>query len=904
MGVQFFSFSSPVSLRRTAVPSHGLKVPVNELFSQNTGMETPTDRLSSPLVVKKFRSDLEDRLLPPKPLFYVSEETFQHLQVTYAELKLKEGAYIQLRSAIADSFARIVVDRSPSLCDLQCCALSSILAVSLFKTLNAEDKHVNLVILSPLKPVIASSVQLSIAPFYFNTIDTTRKLIPSLPSISGPLAALCIPSTTLLSEGSYFVINFFNRLDLVYVVSCAPPSADSEKLSSSSSSIPNFTPKLFHIKEHSAIRFIPWKDSFLASPAPSSGDSSLADGSNTCKMLSSKLKSELKSEVGGLDDVIDDLVDFSRNALFSPDSSDLPHGFLFCGASGSGKTHLAKNFADMSRLKATLVNAPEIFRSGEGATEAVLSEIFERAKSTAPSVIIIDEIEALASDRRKMEGAIERRLLSHFVSLLDSVHSYNLAVSHSKTSTRDHSGENVTERRGEISPKILIIGICASISALDPAILRSKRLERVFYFNIPSPSSRLDILKIQTKHFPKLFDDSSLHSNPSESSSSLISTNSQLDSDRDKGNSEGDRVLAKIAHRTPGFTGSDISNLCRHVILSHIKLSSNGPIDIENMGKGSTSLDLPPIPLKTFEKAFSVIKASALSEYATTLGSASFDELKGIDDIIVSLKASLIAPFEQENRFRLLGAKPPCGVLLYGPPGVGKSKLALAIASASKVNFLTVNATEIVSKVVGESEQNLSKLFASARSASPCVLFIDQIEAIARERGSEAGEEQSADRILSLLLTEMDGIQKQSGSDMRLDSEINGAVVVLAATNKPHLLDSAILRPGRFDEVLFIPPPTPAMRLEMLEYFSTKTPCGDVTPQQWAELARLTKGFSGADLESLFREASYLALKRDIQADKVLWEHFMDVLPQVPASLLKAPVTHPYNKRVGFSFIS
>lgn len=859
-------------------------------------MDSPGKSAPTWLCVQQIAPDLNDRLLPPKSILYLSIQSFEYLKSNHPDLKLKEGGYVWLRSEIGTSSARVLFSDTLASLGPQDCALSSVLSLSLFHTLKSLNYRVEIIPISP-KAVIATSLELSLCPFYLNSLDSERKLIPSLPSLNGPLAALCLPSSSAMSRGSLIVINWFNRLDLLHVVECSfSPSADSNLGSPSS-----FDPTIYLSTSTTAIKFTPWRESFLSPKGTPELSGSHAD---TLMLPSPEIvKAKLKDSVGGLNRIVDDLVDASFAALLNNTYTELPRGFLFCGVSGSGKTHLAKEFANKSGLKPVVVNAPELFRSGEGATETALSEVFNLAISQSPSVIVLDELEAIASNRKGMEGAIERRLLTHFITLLDNLwRSWNSNGPNATSSTiSGHKDSNpIVRSRGPV--RVLVIGICSSIAGIDHSITRPKRLERVFHFNIPTPSERLDILRIQTKYFPKLEASSVPPTAADPISTPVKSLNRAQSATTAEANMT---VIERVAQRTPGFTGSDLANLCRHTLLDHLKKHADGSIHDDIALQTGASIDLPSIPFETFETALSVIKASALSSYSTKHAEVSFDEMRGIDDIINSLKASLIAPFAEQERFKKLGAQPPSGVLLYGPPGVGKSKLAMAIASQSKVNFLTVNGTEIISKVVGESEQNLSKLFESARAASPCILFIDQIEAIARMRGSDSSEESSSDRILSLLLTQMDGMEKHNSSGLGSDkSDIENALIVLAATNKPHLLDTAILRPGRFDHVLFVPPPTPEMRRAMIDLFITKTPCQGITDAQWNELAKMTRGFSGADLESLFREASYLALKKDISAAHVTWQDLMEVLPTVPASLLATSITHPYNRKVGFSFLS
>lgn len=774
------------------------------------------------LIVKKVAIDFEDRLLPPKPVVWISPEDLPAIKSIINPSTALEGSIVNIRAQKVRFFGRLLVDRS---LNPGTCKISSIASVSLFHKLDVHDEALEIgsQIATRLKP--AKFARLALAPFSYPSLDICRSKSHTFPLIDSNFTAKYILASTIVIEGGFVVINWFNRLDLIAVVKAegdvfeASPSNETSSSSFDSDS-------LLVIEETTKLEFVDWMDAFLPVVTSSEIQPILQSYPS-----SSQLKNLLKSCVGGVDRIIDDLVDISHGAIFDGYSM-MPRGFLFTGSSGTGKTYLAKQFAELSGLNAIMVNAPEIFEKGEGETETALAALFARAQAR-PSVIVIDELESIASNRKLMEGAIERRLLARFLTLLDDF--------------------------AKSSPQSICIGICSSVSVLDPAVCRAKRLEKVFQFRIPTPDARLAILKIETRKFPPM--------DPT--------------------------VLERLSHRTPGFTGADLAHLCRHTLMAHIKAHSQS-ID---------SSALPTVEFEIFEASLSLVKASALSAYVATPPVASFDELRGMEDIIKELKASVLAPFAEEERFKEIGAQPPAGVLLYGPPGVGKSKLAMALANASKINFIAVNTTEIVSKVVGESERNLAQVFQNARAASPCILFLDQIDSIARMRGNDNTEEQSGDRILSLLLTEMDGIQKQThGSQSEEFSQ--GPLIVLAATNKPHMLDPAILRPGRFDHVLYIPPTTPDTRLAIIEYFSTRTPCPDVDQTQWKTLAQKTKGFTGADLESLFREASYLALKKNIHTDRVSWQDILEVLPTIPASLMTAEITHPYNRNLGFAFIN
>ncbi|KAG0011385.1 hypothetical protein BGZ80_000724 [Entomortierella chlamydospora] len=363
--------------------------------------------------------------------------------------------------------------------------------------------------------------------------------------------------------------------------------------------------------------------------------------------------------------------------------------------------------------------------------------------------------------------------------------------------------------------KVFVIALTNRLHAVDASLVRSGRLDKVFDLHLKGVHQRLQVLQILSKDLP-------------------------MDPQKRP------EILQKVAKATHGFVPTDLQALCTECAL----------ILISKMAAGTASDKI--IDFSYFAQALKTIRPSGMGEFLSKIPTVTFNDLFGIQDAIADLKVSIIEPFHNPGKYIDMGIAPPRGLLVHGPPGVGKTMLCCALAEELGINFMLVESSQIRSKVVGESEQNIAKMFAQAKSNAPCILFIDQIDVLAPSRGSTHTTENSGDRIVTGLLTEMDGFfSGSSGKGAEVD------VLVLAATNRPEVIDSAILRPGRLDQIVHIPVPDEKARQSILEGYTSKMPLR-ISPEEMRELAKSTEGYSGADLENLCREAALICLREDI----------------------------------------
>ncbi|KAF9958170.1 hypothetical protein BGZ72_000777 [Mortierella alpina] len=359
--------------------------------------------------------------------------------------------------------------------------------------------------------------------------------------------------------------------------------------------------------------------------------------------------------------------------------------------------------------------------------------------------------------------------------------------------------------------KIFVIALTNRLHAVDSSLTRSGRLDKVFDLHLKGVEQRLQVLKIVSKD-PK----------------------------------EKPEILQKVARATHGYVPTDLQALCTESAVALISEMAGGQGSCVN------------IDFSYFDRALKTIRPSGMGEFQSKIPTVKFSDLYGVQDAIADLRVSIIEPFHHPEKYLDLGIAPPRGVIIHGPPGVGKTMLCCALAEELGINFMLVESSQIRSKVVGESEQNIARMFAQAKANAPCILFIDQIDILAPSRGSTHTSENSGDRIVTGLLTEMDGFfSGASGKGAEVD------VLVLAATNRPEVIDAAILRPGRLDQIVHIPVPDQKARQAILEGYMSKMPMR-ISPEEIADLARTTDGYSGADIENLCREAALICLRQDI----------------------------------------
>ncbi|MCC6022993.1 MAG: CDC48 family AAA ATPase [Desulfurococcaceae archaeon] len=518
-------------------------------------------------------------------------------------------------------------------------------------------------------------------------------------------------------------------------------------------------------------------------------------------------------DIGGMRNIIERVRELIELPLKYPElfrklGIEPPKGVLLYGPPGCGKTLLAKAVANEIDAYFIAINGPEIMSKFYGESEARLREIFEEAKKHAPSVIFIDEIDAIAPKRDEVVGEVERRVVAQLLALMDGL-----------------------ESRGDV----IVIAATNRPHAIDPALRRPGRFDREIEIPLPDKQGRLEILQIHTRNMP-------------------------LAKDVD---------LIKIAEITHGYTGADLAALAKEAALNALRRYLP-KIDLSKNEIPTELLDSIEVTMDDFIHALNEIVPSGLREIYIEVPEVRWSDIGGLDEVKQQLREVVEWPLKYPESFKRLGIEPPKGVLLYGPPGCGKTLLAKAVATESGANFIAIKGPEIMSKWVGESEKAIREIFKKARIYAPSVVFLDEIDSIAPIRGV-LEDTHVTERVVSQLLTELDSIEKLRN------------VAIIAATNRPDLVDPALLRPGRFDRVIYVPPPDRRARLEILKVHTRKVPlASDVDLEK---LAELTEGYSGADLEALVREAALVALRENLNASVVESRHFIIALNTIKPSL-------------------
>ncbi|MEB3861738.1 MAG: CDC48 family AAA ATPase [Desulfurococcales archaeon] len=525
-------------------------------------------------------------------------------------------------------------------------------------------------------------------------------------------------------------------------------------------------------------------------------------------------------DIGGLRNVIVKVRELIELPLRHPElfkrlGIEPPKGVLLYGPPGTGKTLLAKAVANESDAHFIAINGPEIMSKFYGESEQRLREIFEEARKSAPSIIFIDEIDAIAPKRDEVVGEVERRVVAQLLALMDGL-----------------------ESRGQV----IVIAATNRPNAIDPALRRPGRFDREIEVPLPDKQGRLEILQIHTRHMP-------------------------LAEDVD---------LEKIAELTKGYTGADLAALVREAAM-HALRRYLPEIDIEQEKIPVEVLEKMIVKMEDFIAAFKDITPSGLREIQVEVPEVKWEDIGGLEQVKQELREVVEWPLKYPQAFARMGIRPPKGILLFGPPGTGKTLLAKAAATESGANFIAVRGPEILSKWVGESEKAIREIFKKARQYAPAIVFFDEIDAIAYVRGTDVGS-RVGERIVSQLLTEIDGI-----TDLQ-------DVVVIAATNRPDIVDPALIRPGRLEKLIYVPPPDEEGRLEILRIHTRSIPLAEEVDLR--ELARMTEGYTGADLAALVREAAMIALRDDINMRSVGWKHFEDALKKVRPSVTRQMIEY------------
>ena len=499
-------------------------------------------------------------------------------------------------------------------------------------------------------------------------------------------------------------------------------------------------------------------------------------------------------DIGGLREEIQKVREMIELPLRHPEifeklGIEAPKGVLLHGPPGTGKTLLAKAVANESNSHFISISGPEIMSKFYGESEARLREIFKEAKEKAPSIMFIDEIDSIAPKREEVTGEVERRVVSQLLSLMDGL-----------------------EARG----KVIVIAATNRPNALDQALRRPGRFDREIEIKVPDKRGRLEILQIHTRNMP-------------------------LDTDVDQD---------KIAAITHGFVGADLEYLCKEAAMKCLRRLLP-ELNLEDEKLAPEVLNKLIITMSDFEHAIKDVTPSAMREVYLEPPDVHWPDIGGLEEVKHELQEAVEWPMRFPDMYNKLGHTIPKGVLLHGPSGTGKTMLAKAVATESEANFISVKGPELLSKWVGESEKGIREIFRRARQASPCVIFFDEIDSIAPIRGMEGSGHASTERMVSQLLTEMDGIQALSG------------VVVLAATNRADMIDPALLRPGRFDKIVYVPLPDKKTRYMILKLNSNNKPnSNDVDLEKITEL---TEGFTGAEVSSLVNVAVSFVLQNYLQ---------------------------------------
>jgi len=520
-------------------------------------------------------------------------------------------------------------------------------------------------------------------------------------------------------------------------------------------------------------------------------------------------------DVGGLTDEIQRIREVIELPIRHPElfrrlNIEPPKGVLFYGPPGTGKTLMAKAVSQEANAHFITINGPEIMSKFYGDSERNLKNIFNEAEKHAPTIIFIDELDSIAPKRSEVTGEVERRVVSQLLTLLDGMKG----------------------REG-----VIVIGATNRIDAIDQALRRPGRFDTEIRFRVPNKSARNEIFKIHSRGMPVADD---------------------VDMD----------YYSDITH---GFVGADIMAFVREAAMDAIRdilpeINIDEPIPIEIIQKLF-------VKDKNFLKASKEIKPSALREYLREIPEVSWDDIGGLDEIKQELKEAIEWPLMHPKLFKKAGIRPIGGVLLFGPPGCGKTLLAEAVASETQSNFITIKGPELMSKWVGESEKNIRNIFAKARELAPSIIYFDEIEALTANRGGWKGSA-VYDTVITQLLTEMDGIESNTG------------IVIVASTNRPDMVDPALLRPGRIDKILYVVAPDYEGRIKILKVHTKYMPLKKGISLK--NIALMTEGFSGADLENLCREAGMQAIREKLDDfDIVELKHFEFALTKVGSTLQK-----------------
>ncbi len=531
-------------------------------------------------------------------------------------------------------------------------------------------------------------------------------------------------------------------------------------------------------------------------------------------------------DIGGLDSELEQVremieLPMRHPELFQQLGIEPPKGVLLHGPPGTGKTLMARAVANEIDAYFTDISGPEIMSKYYGESEEQLREVFEEAEENAPAVVFIDEIDSIAPERGETSGDVERRVVAQLLSLMDGL-----------------------EERGEV----IVIGATNRVDALDPALRRGGRFDREIEVGVPDKDGRKEILQVHTRGMP-------------------LSESVDLD---------------RYAENTHGFVGADIAQLAKEAAMNALR-RIRPELDLEEDEIDAETLERLEVTEEDFKHALKGIEPSALREVFVEVPDVTWEDVGGLEGTKERLREAIQWPLEYPQVFAQMDMQAAKGVLMYGPPGTGKTLLAKAIANESQSNFISIKGPELLNKYVGESEKGVREVFEKARANAPTVVFFDEIDSIAGERGRHSGDSGVGERVVSQLLTELDGLEDLED------------VVVIATTNRPDLIDPALLRPGRLDRHVHVPVPDEEARRKIFEVHTRNKPLAEGVDLD--DLAGRTDGYVGADIEAVCREASMAATREFIsrvdpdEIDesvgnvRVTIEHFEEAMEEVTPSV-------------------
>ena len=551
-------------------------------------------------------------------------------------------------------------------------------------------------------------------------------------------------------------------------------------------------------------------------------------------------------DIGGLGNEVTKVREMIELPLRHPElfrrlGVEAPKGVILHGPPGTGKTLLAKAVANETNASFFTIGGPEIMSKFYGESEERLRNVFQEAQKNAPSIIFIDELDSIAPKREEVSGEVERRIVAQLLSLMDGL-----------------------TARG----KVVVIGATNRVNAIDPALRRPGRFDREIEIGVPDRNGRLEVLQIHTRGMP-------------------------LDKDVN---------LERLADISHGFVGADLQALAKEAAMRALRRILP-EIDVSAESIPADKLNKIIVKMQDFVDVINEMEPSAMREVFVEVPDIKWADVGGLAAVKQELAEAVEWPLKYQSVFSYADAAPPKGILLYGPPGTGKTLLAKAAANESEANFISIKGPELLSKWVGESEKGVREIFRKARQAAPCIIFFDEIDAMAPTRGASS-DSHVTERVISQMLTELDGL------------EILTNVMVIAATNRPDIIDPALLRPGRFDRLLYVPPPDRESRLQILKIHTAKKPLApDIDLEK---LAGDMEGYTGADIASVASAAVMAALRGHIarykdpkEAEehakelKVEMRHFRDAMIKVrPLSIQELDMYRDIAEKFGAPRVS